>query len=342
MTGHPWVSVIILNWNGGAYVEEAIASVLNQNYPTIELIVVDNGSTDGSPQRIKDRFGSRLCLIENRTNTGFAAGNNTGIRRARSDYIALLNNDAVADTSWIKELVAVAEADPRIGMCASKVLDYFQRDIIDTAGHLIYRDGLNRGRGRLEKDDGRYDKVEEVFFPSGAAALYRKAMLDRIGLFDEDFFAYGEDADLGIRGRLGGWICVYVPTAVAYHRYSTSTSAYSPMKAFLVERNRMWVALKNFPLSVLAIGPFYTLKRYLLQAYAVFSRKGAAGKFASKHSALRLLGILFKAQGSALGKILVMLKKRRQIKKIAHASPQEIAQWFRDFEISVRELSLKD
>jgi GT2 family glycosyltransferase len=227
-------------------------------------------------------------------------------------------------------------------MCASKVLNYFERDVIDTAGHLVYRDGLNRGRGRLEKNNGRYDKAEEVFFPSGAAALFRKSMLDAIGLFDEDFFAYGEDADLGIRGRLCGWKCVYVPTAVAYHRYSASTSAYSPLKAFLVERNRMWVALKNFPFPMLMLSPLYTLQRYFLQAYAVFSRKGAAGKFASSHSALELLGILFKAHVSALSKIFVMLRKRREVKKISRVSPREITSWFRNFGISAAELSLKD
>ena len=340
--GNPLVSVIILNWNGGAYVEESIASILKQNYPEIELIVVDNGSTDSSLQTIKNKFKDRLCLIENKTNTGFAAGNNTGIRRARGKYVALLNNDAVADPSWLKELVAVAESDPRVGMCASKVLNYFERDTIDTVGHLIYRDGLNRGRGRLERDEGQYNKIEEVFFPSGAAALYRKAMLDVMGLFDEDFFAYGEDADLGIRGRLGGWKCVYVPTAIAHHRYSASSSAYSPMKAFLVERNRIWVALKNFPLPILALSPLYTIKRYFLQAYAALFRKGAAGKFVSKYSAVQLMWILLTANLSALSKIFVMLKKRQQIKKISRAGSREIASWFRNFAISATELSLKD
>lgn len=338
---YPLVSVIILNWNGGTYVEESISSILNQDYPEYELIVVDNGSTDSSLQNIKDRFKGRLCLIENNSNVGFAAGNNIGIKRARGEYIALLNNDAVADSLWLKELVSIANVDPAVGMCAAKVLNYFERDIIDTVGHLAYRDGLNRGRGRLEKDKGQYDKIEEVFFPSGSAALYKKSMLDEIGLFDEDFFAYGEDADIGIRGRLGGWKCVYVPSAIAYHRYSASSSAYSPLKAFFVERNRMWVALKNFPLPILALSPLYTFKRYLLQVYAVSFNKGAAGKFVSNHSAAYLLYILFKANLSAMSKIFSMFKKRQQIKKITRVSYKEIASWFRDFKISAMELSLK-
>lgn len=339
---YPLVSVVILNWNGGTYAEEAIASVLKQNYPEYELIVVDNGSVDFSLQTIKDRFKDKLRLIENKANVGFAAGNNIGIRQARGEYVALLNNDAVADLSWLKELVTIAQTDPVIGMCASKVLNYFERDIIDTVGHLVYRDGLNRGRGRLEKDSGQYDNIEEIFFPSGAAALYRKAMLDEIGLFDEDFFAYGEDADIGIRGKLAGWKCIYVPKAIAYHRYSASSFAYSPMKAFFVERNRVWVALKNFPLAVLVLSPLYTFKRYFLQTYAVSFKKGAAGKFAAKHSPIYLLYILFKANLSAMGKIFIMCKKRRQIKKMTRVSHKEIVSWFHNFEISAAELSLKD
>jgi GT2 family glycosyltransferase len=339
---YPLVSVIILNWNGDTYAEESIASILKQEYPEYELIVVDNGSTDSSLQTIRDRFKNKLCLIENEKNKGFAAGSNAGIRRSRGKYVALLNNDAVADSSWLKELVAIAEAELSAGMCASKVLNYFERDIIDTAGHLAYRDGLNRGRGRLQKDKGQYDKVEEVFFPSGAAALYRKAMLDEIGLFDEDFFAYGEDADIGFRGRLMGWRCLYVPTAIAYHRYSAGSSAYSPMKAFLVERNRIWVALKNFPLPILALSPLYTFKRYCMQAYAAIFKKGAAGRFASKYSGIYLLWILFAANLSALSKIFSMCKKRRQIKKMTRVGYKEISSWFRNFAISAEELSFKD
>ena len=100
--------------------------------------------------------------------------------------------------------------------------------------------------------------MEEVFFPSGCAALYRREMLDEVGLFDEDFFAYGDDTDLGLKGRLAGWKCLYVPKAIVYHRYSQSSGAYSALKAFYVERNRVWIAVKYFPLSLLLESPFYT------------------------------------------------------------------------------------
>jgi GT2 family glycosyltransferase len=338
----PLASAIILNWNGNGYVEEAISSLLRQDYPNLEIIVVDNGSTDGSFEFIKDKFMTKIKLIGRNKNTGFAEGNNFGIQLSKGKYILLLNNDAVAEKDWIAELVKTAEEYPNVGMCASKVLNYFARDNIDTVGHLIYRDGLNRGRGRLEKDAGQYDKLEGVFFPSGAAALYRKAMLDEIGLFDEDFFAYGEDADIGIRGRLAGWKCIYVHRAVVYHRYSGSTSAYSPLKAFLVERNRTWVALKNFPFSILLLNPFYALKRYFWQAYGVISKRGAASRFIEKHSLLSLLKILVKANFSAAAKTFNMYKKRCQIKKITRVNQREIISWFKKYEITVKELSLKN
>jgi GT2 family glycosyltransferase len=339
---NPIITAIVLNWNGREYVEEAVSSLLEQSYPNLEIIIVDNGSTDGSRRLIEDRFGTKIKLITKQRNTGFADGNNTGIREAKGKYILILNNDAAAEKDWASELVKAAEKYPDVGMCASKVLDYFDRQVIDTAGHLIYRDGLNRARGRLEKDEGQYDNPGEVFFPSGAAALYRKEMLDEIGLFDEDFFAYGEDADIGIRGRLAGWKCLYVPAAVAYHRYSRSTSGYSPLKVFLVERNRAWVALKNFPVSLCLLNPFYAAKRYLWQAYGAMFRKGAAGRFAEKYSKQRLLWILVKANASAVAGASRMCGKRRQVKKITKVSGQEIASWFDKYGITVKELALKD
>src|SRR3972149_8610335 len=245
----PLVSVIVLNWNGGGFLEECLNSLANQSYKRFEIIVVDNGSTDGSLELVKKKFSGSVKLIENGRNLGFSGGNNRGIEAAKGSYILLLNNDAVAEKKWIEELIISAEKYPKTGMCASKVLSYDNRNIIDNVGHLIYRDGLNRGKGRLEEDRGQYDNEEEVFFPSGCAALYRKKMLDEIGLFDDEFFAYGDDTDIGIKGRLAGWKCLYVPSAIVFHRYSGSSNPYSELKAFYVERNRVWIAIKYFPLT---------------------------------------------------------------------------------------------
>jgi GT2 family glycosyltransferase len=178
-------------------------------------------------------------------------------------------------------------------------------------------------------------------FPSGAAGLYRKRMLDAVGLFDEDFFAYGEDADIGWRGRLAGWTCVFVPTAVVYHRYSASSSAYSPLKAFWVERNRLWLAIKNFPLPVLFASPVYTLVRYAWQGYGALSGIGAAGEFTKQYSKAQLLLIVLKAYASAFVGAGKMIRKRKAIQQSVTVSTKDVLAWFSRYGISVRELSLQ-
>jgi len=261
---------------------------------------------------------------------------------AKGKYVTLLNNDAQADSHWLEELVKVAEENQRVGMLASKIYLQGSPGVIDNVGHLIYRDGLNRGRGRLEEDHGQFDEKEEVLFPSGCAALYRREMLEEIGLFDEDFFAYGDDTDIGLKGRLAGWKCLYVPSAVVYHRYSQSSGSYSPLKAFYVERNRVWISAKYFPLSLLLKSPFYTCWRFLLQGYGALTGRGAAGKFSQEYSRWQLLRILVKAYVSAIQGLPKMWKKRKEIRKLTRVNEKEILSWFKRFGISAREVSLKE
>ena len=338
----PPVSVVLVNWNGKDCLKDCLESLRAQTFSSFEVILVDNGSTDGSVEWIQENFTDWVRVLRNARNEGFSGGNNRGIRAASGKYIVLLNNDAQADPLWLEELVKVAEENPRAGMLACKL--YLQGDskIIDNVGHLIYRDGLNRGRGRLEPDRGQYETIEEVFFPSGCAALYRREMLEEVGLFDDDFFAYGDDTDLGFKGRLGGWKCLYVPKAVVHHRYSQSSGAYSPMKAFYVERNRVWIAVKFFPLPLLLESPFFTFLRFALQGYGALVGRGAAGKFSKAYSPGKLLQILLKAYLAAFRGLPGMWKKRGEIKRRTRVSESEIRTWFRRFGMSAREISWKD
>ncbi len=339
----PLATVIVLNWNGEKILEECLQSLKAQTYSPLEVIVVDNGSMDHSVALVNSKFKNFVRLLQNSTNLGFAAGNNVGIRAAHGDYIALLNNDATADPRWVEELVKAAEANPGVGMCASKIYSSEQRGVLDSAGGLlIYPDGLSRGRGRLEQDFGQYEKVEEVLLPSGCACLYRRTMLDDIGLFDEDFFAYSDDTDLGLRGRLAGWKCLYVPTAVAYHRYSSTTGRYSPLKAFLAERNRFWVAVKNFPLPLIMLSPMYTLWRLILHAYAVFANRGVTGKFTQQYTLGALLVVILKAYVSATTGLPKMLRKRRLIQKTRKVPGWAMYAWLKVYRISAAELALKE
>lgn len=338
----PSVSVIVPNMNGRQFIGDCLSSLERQIFKDFETILVDNGSSDGSVEYIKQAFPWVAAVITNRSNLGFAKACNQGIEASRGDIVALLNNDTETDAAWLQELVAAAEKNSDAGMFATKTLFFDRRDTIDTAGHLIYPDGLNRGRGRLEIDRGQYDERTDVFFPSGAAAAYRKRMLDEIGLFDERHFAYGDDTDLGIRGRLAGWRCVFVPGAIVYHRYSMTTGEYSSAKVFLVERNRIWIVWKYFPVGRLLASPFYSLVRYLYQAYGALSGKGAAGRFAEQHSGWRLVPAVLKAYASALAGAPRVWRERGKMKSLRKVPDSEINRWFKDYGISVREISLKD
>lgn len=339
---NPLFSVIIPNWNGKKFLRECIDSLREQTFCDFETILVDNGSTDGSAEFAEERYGDFLRIIRNRKNLGFAGGNNTGIRSAKGEYIILLNNDTWVEPTWLEELAKASGWDARFGMWASRVYSYFRRDQIEAVGELIYWDGLNRARGQYEKDRGQYESIEEIFFPPGCGGMYRKKVFDEIGLFDEDFFAYGDDAEIGVRARMAGWKCLYVPSAVVYHKNSGSTGQYSSFKAFYVERNRFWITLKYFPLPLLFLSFFFTFYRFLFQGYGALTHRGAAGRFTEIYSPLRLMGILLKAYGSGFSYLPRMWKKRKMLRSLRKVSYGEIFNWFERFGISAKEISLRD
>src|SRR5262245_28005340 len=245
----PLISVIVVNWNGLGLLDDCFESLANEIWRNKEFILVDNGSTDGSRELLRSWTvrlpNAQPVLLP--TNTGFCKGNNLGFSQARGEWIALFNSDAVAEPNWLEELMRYADPEKRVGMLASKILFQDPPDVIDKAGHLIYWDGQNRGRGTMETDVGQYDLPEEILWPDACAALYQRKLFEETGGFDEDFFAFGDDADLGMRARLLGWSAWYVPSAVVHHRHSASFGTYSPLKVMLVERNRLLLAVKNFP-----------------------------------------------------------------------------------------------
>jgi GT2 family glycosyltransferase len=338
----PRVSVVIVNWNGRHHLTECLDSLRGQTFKDLEIILVDNGSEDGSRVYVQEHF-PEVRLIALQKNCGFAGGSNAGIRAASGKYVALLNNDTKVDPAWLTNLLKEAEANPpNVGMWASKILSYDHPGIIDNVGLLMYPDGLGRGKGRLEKDDGQYDQTGEAFFPSGCAGLYRRAMLDEIGLFDEAFFAYADDVDLGLRARLAGWHCIYVPSAKVYHKYSASSSAHSAFKAFLVERNRIWVLLKYYPIEMILISPFRTLARLLLHLYGALAGKGASGRFAEQQSVFETMTVLPKAWCSALGAVPSIIRQRRAFTKLRRIGRGELYRLFRKFRISAYEIAMKE
>ncbi len=338
---NPLVSVIIVNWNGRHLLSECLDSLRAQDVDK-EVILVDNGSQDGSADYVQDRY-PEVVLVRLPENRGFAGGNNAGMVRASGKYIAFLNNDTRTDPGWLANLLSTAEASlPTVGMWACKILSYDRPDVIDNVGLIIYPDGLARGRGRLERDAGQYDAPSEALFPSGCAGLFRRSMLDEIGLFDEDFFAYADDVDLGLRGRLAGWGCRYVPTARVYHKYSSSSAAYSPLKAFLVERNRIWVLLKYFPVEMILVSPLATLLRLLFHLFGALSGRGATGKFSRQYSVFHAVGILLKAWGAALAALPAIIRQRKAFSTRVRITRKQFYTLLCAYRLSVREVTLKE
>ena len=332
----PLVSFIVVNWNGSAYLEECLQALMAQTYKSFEVLVVENGSTDNSAEILK-RFPA-VEVIPNVSNRGFGPANNQALSRARGELIAFVNNDAVLEETWLANIVMPFE-NPKTGMVAGKTLSYFQRDIIDNTGHLLYWDGVNRGRGRMQKDEGQFDAVQSALFPSGCACVFRAETLREIGHFDEDFYLYGDDTEIGLRARLAGWDCPFVSSAVAYHRYSGSTDQYDPLKFYFVERNRFWVALKYFPAELLILNPVFSCARWLFHLFALLSHKGVSGEFARRRSRLQLISLWWKAQVSAWKGLPRFLRKRRELSKKFHWTRRRFYQCFLPHRISLRELT---
>lgn len=246
-SGAPLVSVVIPNWNGAKLLPSCLDALRRQTLKEREVIVVDNGSRDESCRLVAERY-PEVRLVPLTANLGLTGGCNAGIRVARGQVIALLNNDAEADAEWLEALVEALERNPQVGSVASKMLLYDQRDVINSAGDFYGRDGIPGNRGVWRKDDGSYDQEERVFGACGGAAAYRRAMLDQIGLFDEDFFMYCEDVDLAWRAQLAGWPCLYTPKAKVYHRLSATGGGATA--SFYTGRNTLYVIAKDVPVSL--------------------------------------------------------------------------------------------
>lgn len=323
----PEITVVVVNWNRRELLRACLESLAAQEGVEFETVLVDNGSADGSAEMAQAEFGpcNRLGLriLRNAENRGFCAANNQGFAAARGRLIALLNNDAEAAPGWLAALREAVLTGPDTGMAASKILVWEDPSRIDKAGHLIYPDGQNRGRGSGELDRGQYDQVEETLWPDGCAAMYKRAMLDEIGGFDEDFFAYGDDAELGLRARIAGWRCVYTPRAVVRHHHSSTLGRGSARRLILIERNRVLLAAKLFPWSLLWLNPLYYLARLTAGAWAAMRGRGEIGRYAGMGK-LRAAAALIAGDLAALWTLPRILRKRRQVRRLRKLTPRQV------------------
>jgi len=310
------VSVIIANYNGLHFLKDCLKSLSKQTISKFEVVVVDNGSTDSSADWLNTApypFVKPVLLEEN---SGFGIANNRGYDIANGEIIVILNNDTILPNDFLEQLISPLE-DTDVDMVAPLIVYKDRPDVVDKAGgHLFYPDGLNRGRGCGEKLTPYYQKVGNCFYPDGCAAAFRRELIEKAGFFDEDFFLYGEDTDLGLRYRRAGANCQFQPAAVVHHIHSGTAGKYSPDKAYYVERNRWYVMIKNLPAFWIFLSPFFTLIRYFFQAVALLVGKGSPGRFAEGHSRLALLKTLYRANLDGLKATPALLQKRKQLKPL--------------------------
>lgn len=272
------VTVIIPNYNGKAYLDDCLTSLLQDDRTLFDVLVVDNASQDGS-FKIAERFahetdGVRLLCLEE--NTGFTGGVNAGIQNVKTPYVLLLNNDTRTEPGFVKALLDAAGGNDRIFSVSARMLSMREPDRLDDAGDMYCALGWAYGRGK-NKSAERYRRGGQVFAACGGAALYRREALERLGGFDENHFAYLEDIDIGYRARIYGLINVYEPLAVVYHAGSgVSGSKHNPFKIRLAARNSVYLIYKNMPFLQVLINLPFLLPGFLIKA-AFFLRKGYGG-----------------------------------------------------------------
>ncbi|RMG97104.1 MAG: glycosyltransferase family 2 protein [Chloroflexi bacterium] len=238
------VSVVVVNWNGRSWLAQCLPSLQAQSFREFEIIVVDNGSRDGSVNWLNKNW-PQVRVISLPQNTGFAHANNVGISAARGEYIVALNNDTRVGPDWLAAMVTAVSTAPNIGMIACQIRIWDEPHLLDSAGIEVDQAGIAWNRGWRQPVTTATTPCE-VFGPSGAAALYRRIMLEQIGFFDTDYFAYYEDVDLAWRAQKAGWRCLYTPAACVWHKHSASARRTPTYKLFLLGRNKWWTILKNY------------------------------------------------------------------------------------------------
>jgi len=297
----PFVSIILLNYNGERYLRSFLDSVFKTRYPHFEVIFVDNASQDRSLEFVKKVFGHRfnLKIVENEKNYGYAQGNNIGLKHINklSKYVAFLNMDVLVKREWLDELVKVMEMNPNVGATQSKVLLMSEKDRIDSCGHFLDFLGYTYQRGEDEKECGRYEEIVDISYPYGASFVIRKSIISSITvkgeLFDSSYFCYHEDSDVGWRIRLAGFRVLYVPLSVVYHakggtgfRYDIKAKEGPSNVVFHLTKNRIMTLIKNYS--------FINLCKYLpILLFLEVSRAIVVLPVLPNHSAVTFKAILY-------------------------------------------------
>jgi GT2 family glycosyltransferase len=297
----PRLTVAVATYNGREMLEVALASLAAQAFRDFRTVVVDDASSDDTREWLAEHWPD-VQLIAHPRNKGATVTLNDGLRAASSEFVMLLNNDMELDPECLGELVRELDAHPDAAAAAPKLLAFYDREILDGAGDVYEWTGEARRRGQGERDVGQYDEAQSVFGACGGAAVYRRAAIERVGLFDEDFFANQDDVDWSFRAQLLGFSARYVPSAVAYHIGSaTLGKGQSEFAMYQNWRNQIWVVFKNYPLTTLL-------------------RHGHRFAISQLHNLVwtiqvRRLGLFLRVWRDALSGMPRMLRKRRALQR---------------------------
>ena len=305
----PVVSVVIVAWNSSAHLRVCFQSLKKQAFTDFEVVVVDNGSTDNSIEYIKD-FGLRFKIERLNKNEGFSTANNIGARLANGKWIVLLNADAFPEPDWLENLLAAAETHPEYSFYSSRQIQANKTELLDGAGDVYNVSGLAWRRYYNFPSSKFGHQTEEVFSACGAAALYLREDFSNVGGFDEDYFSYFEDVDLGFRLRLTGKKCLYVPEAVVHHVGSASTGKRSDFSVYYGYRNMIWTFFKNMPSPLIWF--FLPVHIVTLMFFVVYLSFRGQGK------------VILRAIRDALQGLPGVLEKRKAIQKSKRIGPAEL------------------
>ena len=273
------VSVVIPNFNGIAFLDSVLASLEGQTLSNFEVILVDNGSTDGSCSFVTANY-PWVHLIELSENFGFCGAVNAGIRAAKAPYVLLLNNDTEVKEDFVEEMLAAIRRHKNAFSCGARMVQYHDRDRLDDVGNYYCALGWSFARGR-GKDIHAYETEDKIFSACAGAAIYRKKILEKIGYFDEEHFAYLEDTDIGYRARIYGYENWYAPKAIVYHVGSgTSGSRYNQFKTRYSSRNNIYLIYKNMPLLQIILNLPFLAAGFLIK-FLFFAIKGMGKEYAA-------------------------------------------------------------
>lgn len=310
---NPIASVVIPNWNGKHLLKICLPSLEKQTLKGFEIIVADNGSSDGSLEYVKDVY-PHVKTISLKKNYGFAKAVNEGIKVAKGKYLVLLNNDTEADKNFVKFLVEAAGKHTEVGFVACKMLNFYKRDLIDSAGDAVDVVGHSYNIGLGEKDGSKYSRAGYIFLVTAGGSLYKRQVFEKVGYFDEDYDTYMEDVDLGLRAQLAGFKAWYEPKAILFHMRKATSKKIGAKSEYWHFRNMTQNIIKDYP-AALFLKDFNWLKILLVNLNTVFymAKKG-------------LIWQALLSEGYIVTHIPKLLQKRSWIQKMKIVSDDYIIQ----------------